>query len=132
MIGEVEKAREDIDLSITLDPYNAWAYRNKGLYNLMKGNTAEAIRLLKRVEEMDPFVEYLYLYLGKAYYDAGDKRNACAAYGKSFTVNTNLFLAFPESSCNRIFFLFRFSTRQANLTTMRTNVLLALDQWKPY
>ena len=84
MIGEVEKAREDIDLSITLDPYNAWAYRNKGLYNLIKGNTAEAIRLLKRVEEMDPFVEYLYLYLGKAYYDAGDKRNACAAYGKSF------------------------------------------------
>ena len=43
---DLTKAKEDIDLSISLDPYNGWAYRNKGLYYLRTGNTEDAIRLL--------------------------------------------------------------------------------------
>jgi tetratricopeptide (TPR) repeat protein len=84
MKGDIDKGKEDIDLSISLDPYNAWAYRNKGLYYLMTNNTKEAIRLLEQAVDMDPFVENLYLYLGRAYLTSGDKGKACASFIKSF------------------------------------------------
>jgi tetratricopeptide (TPR) repeat protein len=51
---------------------------------LITGNAVEAIRLLKHAEEMDPFVENLYLYLGKSYLASGDKKMACASFAKSF------------------------------------------------
>jgi tetratricopeptide (TPR) repeat protein len=59
------------------DPDNGWAYRNKGLYFLLKGNTSEAIRLLEKAHSMDPFIERIDLYLGEAYLAAGDRAKGC-------------------------------------------------------
>ena len=67
MTNQIEKARADINQSITLDPYNGWAYRNKGIYYLMEKEYEDAISLLIRAESSDPFIEKVYLYLGEAY-----------------------------------------------------------------
>ena len=81
--NETEKARADIDRSIALDPYNGWAYRNKGIYYLMEQRYDDAIRLLKRAESSDSFIEKVYFFLGEAYNKQNDKKNACAYYAKA-------------------------------------------------
>ena len=79
----MDKALADIDLSITLDPYNGWAYRNKGIYYLMQKRYEDAVRLLKRAESSDSFIEKIYYYLGDAYDKQHDKQRACDYYTKA-------------------------------------------------
>jgi tetratricopeptide (TPR) repeat protein len=79
----MDKARADIDLSITIDPYNGWAYRNKGIYYLMEQKYDDAIRLLKRAESSDSFIEKLNFFLGEAYDRQKDTKTACAYYAKA-------------------------------------------------
>jgi tetratricopeptide (TPR) repeat protein len=83
MTGDSEGARADIDRSITIDPYNGWAYRNKGIYYLKAGRAADAIRLLSQAEEMDAFIENIYYYLGQSYMLADDRESACKAFALS-------------------------------------------------
>ena len=83
MTNELEKARNDIDQSITQDPYNGWAYRNKGIYYLMTKQYDDAVRVLKQAEAMDPFIDKVYIYLSEAYLQTKDFENACKAYKKS-------------------------------------------------
>jgi lipopolysaccharide biosynthesis regulator YciM len=49
----------------------------------MKNNFDEAIRLLKRAETADSFIEKLYPYLGLAYHKKGDKQSACEYLAKA-------------------------------------------------
>jgi tetratricopeptide (TPR) repeat protein len=79
----MDKARADIDLSITIDPYNGWAYRNKGIYYLMEQKYNDAVRLLKRAESGDSFIEKIYFFLGQAYEKQHDRRTACEYYAKA-------------------------------------------------
>ena len=83
--GDVEGGRKDIDQSIGTDPYNGWAYRNKGIYYLKTHQEKDAIRLFKQAEEMDPFIDRIYAYLGDAYAQAGDKAGACPYYVEAVT-----------------------------------------------
>ena len=83
LTNQMDKAKADIDLSITLDPYNGWAYRNKGIYYLMEKRYEDAIRLLKRAESSDSFIEKIYYYLGDAYDKQHDKQHACEYYTKA-------------------------------------------------
>ena len=84
MRGDVEEALTDIDESIMEDPYNAWAYRNKGLYYLKTRNADEAMRLLSRALEMSDFLELTHYYLGEAWLLKGDKAKACEFFQKAF------------------------------------------------
>jgi len=52
----LDKAETDINQSIELDPYNGWAYRNKGIFYFMKGDYPSAQRLLVQAEKMDPLL----------------------------------------------------------------------------
>jgi tetratricopeptide (TPR) repeat protein len=83
MTNKLDKARTDIDESISTDPYNAWAYRNKGIYYLMLHQYDDALRVLKQAESMDPFIDKVYIYLAEAYLQTKDFENACKAYEKS-------------------------------------------------
>jgi len=87
MTNELEKAHADIDQSISLDPYNAWAYRNKGIYYLMTKQYDDALRVLKQAESMDPFIDKVYIYLAEVYLQVKDFDNACKAYKKSVENN---------------------------------------------
>jgi tetratricopeptide (TPR) repeat protein len=83
MIGQLQPALKDIDASIIGDPYNGWAYRNKGIFYIQQKNYADAIRLLTQAEEMDPRIENIYFYLGHAHFLNGNKNQACAFWHES-------------------------------------------------
>lgn len=83
MQGEMDKALEDINMSITLDPYNAWAYRNKGIYYLKLEDFQSAQRLLKQAESMDEYLPGIFLYLGDALHGLGQRMEACDYYKKA-------------------------------------------------
>ena len=80
MMGDLEAGRADIDNSIVMDPYNGWAYRNKGIYYLLSGKPAEALRLFQRAETADPFIEKIHYYLGEAHWLVGDREAACKQF----------------------------------------------------
>ncbi|MBT1712073.1 tetratricopeptide repeat protein [Fulvivirgaceae bacterium PWU5] len=80
MKGDLETGRAYIDASIIIDPYNGWAYRNKGIYYLLSGKPEEALRLFQRAEKADPFVEKIHYYLGEAHWLMGDRDAACKQF----------------------------------------------------
>ncbi|MFN8806194.1 MAG: tetratricopeptide repeat protein, partial [Bacteroidota bacterium] len=63
--------------------YNGWAYRNKGIFYLMKKDFVAAERLLLQAEKLDDFIDKIYFYLGTALLKNGKKNEACAAFKKS-------------------------------------------------
>ena len=79
-LGQIEEGKDDIDLSITKDPTNAWAYRNKGWYYFKAGKPEDALKLLKRSAKLDPFVDKVYLLMGQVYESMGDAAKACENY----------------------------------------------------
>lgn len=79
----MDDALKDIDLSIATDPYNAYAYRNKGIYYLRKNNSGNAIRLLEQAATMDTTVEQIYSYLTEAYVLNNEYEKACDAHRKA-------------------------------------------------
>ena len=81
-MNDPEHALIDINKSIALDPYNAWAYRNKGIYYLLVEQPSEAIRLLEQSFEMDSSVEDIHYYLARAYSENGDAEKACEWWSK--------------------------------------------------
>lgn len=70
-------AVEDINNSIASDPYNGWAYRNKGMYFMANEDYVSAIRLLQQAIALEPFVESGYTLLAEAYFKSGDLKKAC-------------------------------------------------------
>jgi tetratricopeptide (TPR) repeat protein len=73
----------DINESISLDPYNAWAYRNKGLLAMMQKDYVYAERLFQQALKTDDFVDKIYFYSGMNYEKMGKRELACEAYKKS-------------------------------------------------
>jgi tetratricopeptide (TPR) repeat protein len=81
---EYDLARDDIDRSITLDPQNAWAYRNKGRWYHSQGNYQEAIQLYLQALQNDTFIQKINLFLGDSYLALGDTEKACEFYREGF------------------------------------------------
>lgn len=77
MQGELDKALADINESIVNDPRNAWAYRNKGIYYLKRGDAPDAIRLLRQALDMSAFIDKIHFYLAEAYRLNGEQQKAC-------------------------------------------------------
>ena len=80
LLGDLERAREDIDLSITLDPRNGWAYRNKGRYYYSKQDYDEAILLYKQALNLDNFIDKIHVFLAEAYLAKEEMAVACQHY----------------------------------------------------
>ncbi|MFZ6011689.1 MAG: tetratricopeptide repeat protein, partial [Bacteroidota bacterium] len=79
-----------VNASISADPYNGWAYRNKAIYYLKKSAWDDAIRLLQRAEESDPTIENLQSYLGDAFMGKKDKAKACEHYQRALALKEML------------------------------------------
>jgi tetratricopeptide (TPR) repeat protein len=47
----------------------------------------DAIRLLKRAESNDPFIEKIYFYLSEVYFKRDEKSLACEYYSKALERN---------------------------------------------
>lgn len=85
--GEMELAREDIDKSITLDPENAWAYRNKARYYHLQGNEQEAIRLYEQALKKGTFIQKIHVFLADSYLAEGNTAKACELYAEGLARN---------------------------------------------
>jgi tetratricopeptide (TPR) repeat protein len=86
---EFEKAEADINESLTIDPYNGWAYRNKAVLHQLdtrKKDMARSEELLLRAQKLDPFVVGLHQYLAVAYYNQGKLPEACREFDLSFQI----------------------------------------------
>ena len=97
--GELEKAREDIDQSIALDPENAWAYRNKGRWYHVNGLYEDALRLYDLALTKDTFIQNIFIYRGDTYMAMGEKELACREFKKASEKNNPLARVRLES-CN--------------------------------
>jgi tetratricopeptide (TPR) repeat protein len=82
-LNELDKALTDIDKSIGEDPYNAWAYRNKGIYYLRTNQSESALRVLTQALKIDTTVSKLYYYLGEAYFMNQDVQKGCSFFLKA-------------------------------------------------
>jgi tetratricopeptide (TPR) repeat protein len=79
----LEKAAADINESISIDPYNAWAYRNKGLLAMIQKDHDYAERLFQQALKTDDFVDKIYYYMGMNYLSMNKRGLACVAFNKS-------------------------------------------------
>jgi tetratricopeptide (TPR) repeat protein len=100
-MNELEKAESDINESIGIDPYNAWAYRNKGILYLIRKDYKSAERLLKQSLDMDEFVDKIYFYLGMAYLNNGNEGLACASFKKSEERGDKMLTTDLIKGCNK-------------------------------
>lgn len=81
--GLLKEAKADIDQSITVDPNNGWAYRNKGYYYYLEENYEEALLLYQQAIKKDAFIDKVYLFQGQAYLKLNRIREACASFNKA-------------------------------------------------
>ena len=51
--GKETEGLSDINYSLQLDKNNSYAYRNLGIYQLDKGEKAEALKLFIKAKELD-------------------------------------------------------------------------------
>ena len=83
LTNELESARQDIDLSITKDPSNGWAYRNKGYYYYLNGEYEEALRLYQQASKLDPFIDKVFYFQGEAFLKLNKQKEACESFKKA-------------------------------------------------
>ena len=67
LTDQYEEALPYIDDAIVADPYNSYAYRNKGIYLLRKNDLANAIRMLEKARSLDESTEQIHTLLAEAY-----------------------------------------------------------------
>ena len=78
-LGDLERALEGYDQVIKLDHTNLKAFRRIGMILFMAGRPQEAAEILAVVTQVDPDPEGL-LFLGNAYFQLGEYREAIAAW----------------------------------------------------
>lgn len=96
---DLKKAEADINESIAQDPYNGWAYRNKGIFYFLSGDYVSAERLLVQAEEMDPFIDKIHFYLGRAHLKANQLEKACAQFKLSEEAGDKMLTAEELKKC---------------------------------
>lgn len=65
MTHELEAGKQDNDIALSIDPNNADAVRNAGIYSYLTGDYKEAIGHLNRAKEMDPTTLQIDNYLAR-------------------------------------------------------------------
>jgi Tfp pilus assembly protein PilF len=70
--GRQPEAREQIRLAAELDPLSTIVTINLGLADLLDGNEAEALRLWKKAQMLDPDLPSTYVYLSSYYLQKGE------------------------------------------------------------
>ncbi|NQZ78168.1 MAG: tetratricopeptide repeat protein, partial [Ekhidna sp.] len=66
-MNQPDKAIEDINRSIVLNPKNGWAYRNKGIWKMNRGELEEALGLFERALRTGEFIDEIFYYQGLVY-----------------------------------------------------------------
>lgn len=101
MLDRSAEALPLVEQSIRLNDQNAWAYRTLGIYQLKQRQTGQALTALRKAEQLDPSVDALYYYIGKAEAEAGRKEAACAAWARGVTAGDQLAKAEQQKQCGK-------------------------------
>ncbi len=83
--NQYDKAIEDLNKAITLDPNSSEAYNNLGLYYNDKGNTNESLNALQKAINLKPDFSKAWYNMGNTYAKSGDYRTAITKYQKAIS-----------------------------------------------
>jgi tetratricopeptide (TPR) repeat protein len=85
--GDSDRAMEDYDKAIKIDPNDAYAYNNRGLLLEKKGDSYRAIADYDKAIEIDPQYAHAYNNRGLSWYAKGDYDRAIADYTKAIELD---------------------------------------------
>jgi lipoprotein NlpI len=92
--GDHDRAIEDYNEAIKIDPEDAFPYNNRGNAYRGKGEYDRAITDYNKAIELDPKFAMAYNNRGAAYKGKGDNERAIADYSQAITLNQQFALAF--------------------------------------
>ena len=90
---EWDKAKEELDYALKLNPNYAIAHLWKSTYLLTQGFLEEAIAECRLAEELDPLSMIIATELGKTLYYAGKNDQAVEQYRKALEIDPNFAIA---------------------------------------
>ena len=99
-MDSLDRAIADINESIRIDPYNGWAYRNKGLCMLRGGDHKRAVKLLRQAADLDTSIDKVFFYLGEAYLLNGEQTETCQAWKEGEKVSDEMSKMKLQETCN--------------------------------
>ncbi|MGH8283608.1 MAG: hypothetical protein ACRESE_07150 [Gammaproteobacteria bacterium] len=73
---EWRQARQEYELALTLDPYDANAHQRYAEYFWLTGNVRQALRQMRIAHKLDPHLRVINAYLGRALLYAGEFHQA--------------------------------------------------------
>jgi tetratricopeptide (TPR) repeat protein len=80
--GNLSAATSYLLKSGKIDEANIYYKRNSALIKLKNNKSSEALNELLILEKTNPEIDYLYFFIGEAYWALNDKNNACKNYKK--------------------------------------------------
>ena len=99
-MGNFDKAIKDFSKAIELDPKNAYAYNNRGLYKYHIQDKAGAIEDYNKAIELDPNNREAYFNKANYLFDLGNKSGACANWTKAGELGYTEALERVKKFCN--------------------------------
>ena len=87
MKGDFDRAMQDLDQGVQLDPKNAVAYRNRGVAYESKGDHDRAIQDYNQAVRLDPKDALAYMARGRAYKSKGDYDRAIQDYDQAIQLD---------------------------------------------
>jgi Flp pilus assembly protein TadD len=81
---DLETARKELELALTLAPHDPYVLRMAGILARIDGDFAEAIRLFKEMEILDPVSWEPKSHLARSYFHSGHLAEAKSAYTEVF------------------------------------------------
>lgn len=88
--GSYDRAIQDFDRAIAIDPDFGEAYLNRGLAEHVQGNTAAALVDLEKALDLNPNLVGAYNERGQIYLERGDTQKAIQDFDKSIQVKPTL------------------------------------------
>ena len=89
MGGDYERAIEDCNRAIELDPNNSNAHSTRGIIYELKGDYGRALEDCNHAIELDSNNSYAYNARGVTYHKRDDNRSAIEDYTKAIELNAN-------------------------------------------
>lgn len=102
MLGDIEGGGKDIDRAIVIDPQNAWAYRNKGIFYVENEKYEDAVRNFETAFKMEEEIPLMDYYWGAALLKLGKNEEACEKLQKSIDLFENEGRGLFEANCGNL------------------------------
>ncbi len=83
MMGKLDDGHKDIEESLSIEPDNAWALRNLGIYYFLKGEYDISLNNLDQAYLIDSTVPLIHYYQAQCYFGLKQNDKGCEELEKS-------------------------------------------------